>query len=79
MLKKRVLNILIFLFPGLLFAQSYRFKHITSEDGLSTNFVSSILKDEKGFMWFGTQDGLCRYDGYQFKILKNALEDKNSI
>ncbi len=79
MLKKSVLNILIFFLPGLLLAQSYRFKHITSEDGLSTNFVSSILKDERGFMWFGTQDGLCRYDGYQFKIFKNALEDKNSI
>lgn len=79
MLKKSVLNILIFLFPGLLLAQSYRFKHITSEDGLSTNFVSSILKDERGFMWFGTQDGLCRYDGYQFKIFKNALEDKNTL
>ena len=79
MFKKPLLRIFIFLFPGVLLAQSYRFKHITSEDGLSTNFVSSILKDSQGFMWFGTQDGLCRYDGYQFKIYKNALENKNSL
>lgn len=79
MFKRFVLNILFFLVPALLFSQSYRFKHITSEDGLSTNFVSSILKDDKGFMWFGTQDGLCRYDGYQFKVFKNTIENKTSL
>lgn len=79
MLRRFALNILILLVPALLFPQSYRFKHITSEDGLSTNFVSSILKDDKGFMWFGTQDGLCRYDGYQFKVFKNTIENKTSL
>ncbi len=79
MFKKSVLNILLFLVPALVVAQSYRFKHITSEDGLSTNFVSSILKDDRGFMWFGTQDGLCRYDGYQFRIFKNTIENKSSL
>jgi ligand-binding sensor domain-containing protein len=79
MFKRTVLNILFFLVSGLLFSQSYRFKHITSEDGLSTNFVSSILKDDKGFMWFGTQDGLCRYDGYQFRVYKNTIEEKSSL
>ena len=79
MFKRLVLNILFFLLSGSVVAQSYRFKHITSEDGLSTNFVSSILKDNKGFMWFGTQDGLCRYDGYQFKVYKNSFENKNSL
>ncbi|MBP7810238.1 MAG: SpoIIE family protein phosphatase [Bacteroidia bacterium] len=79
MFKKLALNIFLFLTSGLLLSQSHRFKHITSEDGLSTNFVSSILKDDKGFMWFGTQDGLCRYDGYQFKVYKNTNENKSSL
>jgi ligand-binding sensor domain-containing protein/serine phosphatase RsbU (regulator of sigma subunit) len=79
MFKKAVLSILFLFVSGWMLSQSYRFKHITSEDGLSTNFVSSILKDERGFMWFGTQDGLCRYDGYQFKVFKNTIEDKNSL
>ena len=79
MFKKTVLNILFFLSSGILLAQSYRFKHITSEDGLSTNYVTAILKDKSGFMWFGTQDGLCRYDGYQFKVYKNIIDNKNSL
>ena len=79
MFKKIALNIVFFLLSGLVLSQSHRFKHITSEDGLSTNFVSSILKDDQGFMWFVTQDGLCRYDGYQFKVFKNTIENKSSL
>lgn len=45
-----------------------RFTHITSEDGLSLNGVTKIFQDSKGFMWFGTYNGLNRYDGYNFKI-----------
>src|SRR5947199_331174 len=60
-------------------AQQLRFKHITSEEGLSTNFVKCILQDEKGFMWFGTQDGLNVYDGFQFRIYKNDPTDPASL
>lgn len=60
-------------------AQQLRFTHITSEQGLSTNFVSSVLQDDKGFMWFGTQDGLNKYDAYQFKIFKHDPTSKNSL
>lgn len=82
MLKRLVILILCFSFLKFA-AQSYRFKHITSEQGLSTNFVTTILQDEKGFMWFGTQEGLCRYDGYQITVYKgdpgkaNALSSSN--
>ena len=59
--------------------QNIRFKHITVEDGLSQNAVTCILQDSKGFMWFGTQDGLNRYDGYNFKIFKNIPDDPQSL
>jgi hypothetical protein len=42
-----------------------RFEHLTSADGLSSESVFSILQDRRGFMWFGTQGGLNRYDGRQ--------------
>lgn len=44
--------------------QSGRFKHIGIKDGLSQSRVGSIVQDPYGFMWFSTQDGLNRYDGY---------------
>lgn len=71
MLKRLIIFLGFYLLACGAYAQSYRFKHITSEEGLSTNYVTSILQDEKGFMWFGTQDGLCRYDGYQIKVFKS--------
>ncbi|MBA3665104.1 MAG: SpoIIE family protein phosphatase [Bacteroidetes bacterium] len=65
-------------FCGTLFSQQLRFKHITSEDGLSTNYITAILQDDKGFMWFGTQDGLNKYDGFQVKVFKNDPTNPNS-
>ncbi|MCB0804862.1 MAG: hypothetical protein KDC05_03635, partial [Bacteroidales bacterium] len=53
--------------------------HITSEDGLPQNTVNCILQDNKGFIWIGTQDGLCRYDGNQFQIYQNIPSDTNSL
>ncbi len=58
--------------------ETTRFEHLTSEQGLSNNRVLSILKDHNGFMWFGTFDGLNRYDGYEFRIFKHEPEDANS-
>jgi signal transduction histidine kinase/ligand-binding sensor domain-containing protein/CheY-like chemotaxis protein len=46
------------------------FKNITIENGLSNNTVRTITKDADGFMWFGTYDGLCRYDGMNFKTYR---------
>ncbi len=53
-------------------------KHFNIEDGLSHRYVTSIHQDEKGFMWFGTQYGLNRFDGYDFKWFtaeKNGLQN----
>jgi len=46
----------------------YIVRHLTVNDGLSQNLVYCMLQDQNGFLWFGTPDGLNRYDGYEFKI-----------
>lgn len=48
-----------------------RFERLSVLDGLSQSQVLAIAQDEFGFMWFGTQDGLNRYDGYQFQVFRN--------
>ena len=47
--------------------EQIRLNYITTNEGLPQNTVDCILKDSRGFMWFGTWNGLCRYDGYTFK------------
>ncbi len=56
-----------------------RFEKLTIEQGLSQNSVISICQDHEGFLWFGTYDGLNRYDGYQFKIFINDAKDSTSL
>jgi len=60
-------------------SQEYKFQHITTVDGISHNEVRRIIKDSQGFLWFGTQNGLNRYDGYRFKVFKNVPNDSSNI
>jgi len=55
------------------------FEQFTVNDGLSQNFVTRILQDHQGFLWFGTRDGLNRYDGYQFKVYSFDADDTTSL
>ena len=64
---------------SLSWSQDYNFQHITTVDGLSHNEVRKIVKDSKGFLWFGTQNGLNRFDGYRFKIYKHTPNDSTTI
>jgi len=56
-----------------------RFTHLTTNDGLSQGYVTAILQDRRGFMWFATRDGLNRYDGNTFVIYKNNPHDSGSL
>ncbi len=55
------------------------FEHISLQQGLSQSSVFAICQDHEGFLWFGTQDGLDRYDGYSFKVFRNNRRDSTSI
>lgn len=57
----------------------YKFVRLDNKQGLSHNQVTSIFKDSKGFMWFGTMSGLNRFDGYSFKVFKHSIKDSTSI
>lgn len=57
----------------------YYFSKLSLEDGLSQITVTSIYQDKKGFMWFGTRNGLNRYDGYNFEVYTNNPENNTSI
>jgi two-component sensor histidine kinase/ligand-binding sensor domain-containing protein len=56
-----------------------QFGQITVDDGLSQSGVLAILQDSQGFMWFGTQDGLNKYDGYNFTVYKYNELDASSL
>ena len=56
-----------------------RFDHLSITDGLSQVSVETIFEDHRGFMWFGTHDGLNRYDGYQFKQFRHDPQNTHSL
>src|SRR5215211_5577709 len=56
-----------------------QFEHLTIENGLSQNAGLAIFQDSKGYLWIGSQDGLNRYNGFDFKVYKHDPDDSNSI
>ena len=83
---KKIL-LLIFLFPlsaaasqpGSIPVVRLKLQHLTIEDGLSQGMVTTITQDKHGFMWFGTKDGLNKYDGYKFTTYRNNVSDSVSL
>ena len=59
--------------------RSIELKHLTSENGLSDNRVTCILRDKMGFLWVGTKDGLNRFDGRDFHVFRNSVNDSTSL
>ena len=67
---------------ALLQAQSFRLpqpQFITDRQGLPQAFVPGILQDKQGFIWVATRDGLCRYDGYRFKLFQPDPDGRPSL
>lgn len=59
--------------------ERYYFSNLSLENGLSQITVGAILQDSKGYMWFGTRNGLNRYDGYEFDIFQSIENDESSL
>lgn len=59
--------------------ENYNIGFIGIEKGLANNAVTSVYKDKRGLMWFGTYDGISRYDGYNFLNFRNEPNDANSL
>ena len=57
-------------------AQQYGFSHLTVNDGLAQSSVYGIYQDKQGFMWFGTSDGLNRYDGVSMRTYKHQPNER---
>ena len=76
---KIIIFILLIIFPFPVFASYEHFKVWDMSDGLSNNTVKSITQDHLGFIWLGTFDGLCKFDGVDFTIFRHDLQDSLSI
>src|ERR1700761_5711680 len=70
-----------FLVPYISLAQisDVRFRHISNEQGLSNTTINCIFQDSRGFIWFGTRDGLNRYDGVKIVVYKTKDSVETSI
>lgn len=76
---KRCLLLFFIFLPFLLLADIYNFSRLDNTHGLSNNQIECIFKDSRGFMWFGTNFGLNRYDGYQVKTFLSSKNNTNSL
>jgi signal transduction histidine kinase/ligand-binding sensor domain-containing protein/CheY-like chemotaxis protein len=71
----------LFLFNTIAYGQNklVKFASLTIDKGLSQSDVKCIIKDRTGFMWFSTDDGLNRYDGYNFTVYRHSVKDKRTL
>ncbi len=76
-----ILPVFLLLFTSLTLASKvhFKFNNIGAEQGLINPYVLNIVQDKQGFIWVGTQNGLYRYDGYQFKPFKHNPQDPTSL
>jgi ligand-binding sensor domain-containing protein/signal transduction histidine kinase len=85
MIYKKPLYLLLFLLVSIkvstVFSQSLNLNltALNSIDGLSQHTIQCIFKDKYGFMWFGTQDGLNKYDGYSFTVYKHQYNNPSTL
>lgn len=78
--KKLILILLLSAYPiQQTYSQSISFNHLSTANGLSNNSVNDIIQDRTGFIWLATDDGLNRYDGYEFKVFIHDKENENSL
>ncbi|WP_455587075.1 hybrid sensor histidine kinase/response regulator transcription factor [Bacteroides sp.] len=76
-------TVLLVLFTGILRAEgsfkSFKFRQLTTSDGLPTNDVQQVYQDEEGYIWMATRNGLAQYDGYEMKVYKSNIYNWNLL
>ncbi len=78
-MKNIIISLFFYLLSTGIYAISYNFTRLDNTNGLSNNQIERIFKDSRGFMWFGTNNGLNRYDGYKVKVYKSAKNDTSTL
>jgi ligand-binding sensor domain-containing protein len=79
--KHSIVLLLLFAIPAIVFSQDQPFE-VTKFDetsGLQSNAINAMLQDSRGYLWFGTTNGLYRYDGYNFKVFRKIKGDNSSL
>lgn len=79
MLRKLLFYFTLLISTNTTFSQKVDFSHLGLEQGLSQTNVKCMVQDKHGYMWFGTEDGLNRYDGESFQVFKHLKNDSLSI
>ncbi|RYZ99838.1 MAG: hypothetical protein EOP47_15710, partial [Sphingobacteriaceae bacterium] len=79
MLRYRSLLLLLFCFTNIFAQVSPIFDHYTVTDGLAQSTINHMIQDKNGFLWIGTDGGLCRFDGYTFKTYKRNPNNKHAF
>ena len=75
---KKLLIVLLLLLP-LAVTADFLFKTLDAREGLTSSQVNCILKDSRGYVWFGTPAGLYRFDGYTFRNFQSDSQDGSSL
>ena len=56
-----------------------KYHHLSTDDGLPSNYITNMVQDPQGFIWMATSDGLCRFDGYSFDVLRHSATGNDSL
>ncbi len=78
-MQRALILLLLCLAGGAATAQQYRFRNYSIEEGLSQSVVNCVFQDSRGFLWVGTQNGLNRFNGYDFTVFLFNSDDTNTI
>ena len=77
---RNIFVVLLFFLPACMWCQTeLKYRNLTTEDGLPSNYIINMVQDPQGYIWMATANGLCRHDGYSFDVLKHEKEGNNAL
>lgn len=79
LIKAILLSLLLIMISNQIYSYDFDYVHYTTKDGIPHNYINDIYQDSQGFIWLATRNGVCRYDGYNFKKYSTTLENHTII